>query len=81
MATGTPLVAFANSSLPEVVGDGGVLVGDGDVAAFVDAVASVVTDRRRWSELSAAGLARAAQFTWSRTAAETAAVLRSVARS
>jgi glycosyltransferase involved in cell wall biosynthesis len=80
MATGTPLVAFANSSLPEVVGDGGVLVPDGDVAAFVDAVASVVTDRARWAELSAAGLARASHFSWPRTAAETAAVLRSVAR-
>ena len=81
MATGTPLVAFANSSLPEVIGDGGVLVPDGDVSAFVDAVASVVTDRARWTELSAAGRARAAHFSWSRTAAETAAVLRSVAPS
>jgi glycosyltransferase involved in cell wall biosynthesis len=80
MATGTPVVAFANSSLSEVVADGGVLVPDGDVAAFVEAVASVVTDPRRWDELSAAGRARAGAFSWQRAAEETAAVLRSVAR-
>ena len=80
MATGSPVVAFANSSLPEVIGQAGVLVPDGDVAAFADAVASVVTDRARWDELSNAGLERATQFSWRRTASETAAVLRSVAR-
>jgi glycosyltransferase involved in cell wall biosynthesis len=80
MATGTPVVAFANSSLPEVIGDGGVLVADGDVAAFIDAVGSVVTDDGRREELSAAGLDRATAFSWARAGDETAAVLRSVAR-
>jgi glycosyltransferase involved in cell wall biosynthesis len=80
MATGTPLVAFANSSLPEVVGAGGVLVPDGDVDAFAAAVATIAGDRRRWDELSAAGLARSAHFSWQRAADATAAVLRSVAR-
>src|SRR5438445_777387 len=31
MATGTPVIAFANTALPEVIGTGGTLVPDGDV--------------------------------------------------
>ena len=46
MACGTPVVAFANSSLPEVVGDGGVLVADGDRARFVDTLAAMVDGYR-----------------------------------
>ncbi len=38
MACGTPVVSFSNSSLREVVGDGGVLVEDGDIAGMVDAL-------------------------------------------
>jgi glycosyltransferase involved in cell wall biosynthesis len=34
MASGTPVVAFDNTALPEVVGEAGTLVRDGDVAAF-----------------------------------------------
>lgn len=79
MAVGTPLVAFANSSLPEVIGDAGVLVPDGDVDAFVDAVGSVVTDHGRWTELSAAGLERAARFTWEAAGRAHAEILAAVA--
>ena len=79
MATGTPVVAFANSALPEVVGEGGVLVPDGDVTAFSAAVRSVLEDRRRWTELSEAGLARAAGFTWQRCAREHRRILEAAA--
>ena len=69
MACGTPVVAFANSSLTEVVGDGGVLVADGDVPAMVAAVRSLLDDPARWSELSERGLERARGCSWERSAA------------
>jgi glycosyltransferase involved in cell wall biosynthesis len=70
MATGTPLVAFDNSSLPEVIADGGILVPDGDVPAFTAAVRSLLDDSRRWEDMSAAGIARASSFDWDRCARE-----------
>lgn len=64
MACGVPVVAFDNSSLPEVVGDGGVLVPDGDPAAMAAAVAAVLDDPDHAARLRAAALARAKAFSW-----------------
>lgn len=64
MACGIPVVAFANSALPEVIGDAGVLVPDGDVRAMVDALARLLSDGGYRAELAAAGVERARQFTW-----------------
>lgn len=69
MASGTPVVAFANSALVEVVDGGGVLVTDGDVVAFADELASVLTESGRAEELSGAGIEHARRFRWSRCAA------------
>jgi glycosyltransferase involved in cell wall biosynthesis len=68
MACGTPVVAFANSSITEVVGDAGILVDDGDVPAMATAVRSVCDDRALWDELSRRGIERAAEFSWERSA-------------
>lgn len=81
MASGVPVVAFANSSIPEVVGDAGVLVPDGDVAAMVRAVRRVLDDPVLRSELSQAGLERAGAFTWAASAARHAEVYARVASS
>jgi glycosyltransferase involved in cell wall biosynthesis len=79
MASGTPVIAFSNSALPEVVDDGGVLVPDGDVPAFVAAAKRVLTIPQYWDELSDAGVARATCFDWGRSADAHAEVFRSVA--
>ena len=74
MACGTPVVAFANTAVPEVVGDGGTVVADGDVTALARAVGAIIDDddvRRSHVER---GLRRAAQFSWRRSAAEHAEV-------
>jgi glycosyltransferase involved in cell wall biosynthesis len=68
MASGVPVVSYANSSLVEVVGSAGVLVPDGDVGAMVEAVRSLLDDRDRWMDRRAAGLRHVAQFTWKRCA-------------
>lgn len=80
MACGTPVVAFANSSIPEVVGDGGTLVPDGDIDAMVRAVGRLATDPRARSELAERGLARAARFRWEDAIDAYVDVLHSVAR-
>jgi glycosyltransferase involved in cell wall biosynthesis len=80
MASGTPVVSFDNSSLPEVVGPAGVLVPDGDVAAFAEACRSVLTSPDRAEAMVGAGLEWSARFTWDESAARHAEVFRSVAR-
>ena len=72
MAAGVPLVASDNSSLPEVVGDAGLLVGPRDAGAFADAIAHILEDDVFRDDLIARGRARARGFTWERTARATA---------
>ena len=67
MACGTPVVAFDNTSLPEVLGDAGLLVADGDVSALAAAAERVLTDRGLHDELGHRGVDRARSFTWQRT--------------
>jgi len=80
MACGTPVVAFDNTSLPEVIGDGGLLVPDGDVGAFVTAVRSVLDSERCRAEHRERGIARAATFSWERCVDQHVEVYRSVDR-
>jgi glycosyltransferase involved in cell wall biosynthesis len=62
MSAGTPVVASAAGSLPEVVGDAGVLVPPGDVDALTEALAGVVDGGP--GEWPARGLANVARFGW-----------------
>jgi glycosyltransferase involved in cell wall biosynthesis len=80
MACGTPLVSFANSSLVEVVGDGGILVTDGDVQEMTAAVRRLLDDDAMRSEFRERGLAKAAMYRWDRAAAAYADVYRDIAR-
>jgi alpha-1,3-rhamnosyl/mannosyltransferase len=79
MACGTPVVAFSNSALPEVLGDAGTLVPDGDLASFSAALIDLLSDPAVRADASARGVERARSFTWDRCAQTHADVLRSVA--
>lgn len=68
MACGTPVVASAASSIPEVVGDAGLLIDPLDVPAWTTALTRILNDKTLRARLRQAGLARAATFTWARTA-------------
>jgi glycosyltransferase involved in cell wall biosynthesis len=68
MASGTPVITSTVSSLPEVAGDAALLVDPDDVDGLCQAMERVLRDRALWAQLQAAGLARARQFTWERTA-------------
>ncbi len=68
MACGTPVIASNATSLPEVVGDAGILVPPDDVRGFADALYAVLTDPARRADLSRRGRERAARFSWAATA-------------
>ncbi len=70
MATGTPVVASTASSIPEAVGDAGLLVDPSDTDRWAYALASVLTDEALRQDLCRRGQARAKLFSWKRTAQE-----------
>lgn len=69
MASGAVVVASDSGSLPEVLGEAGVLVPVGDVAALGAALAALRDDPERRRRLVAAGLAQSEQFSWPSIAA------------
>lgn len=71
MAAGIPVVASKISSLPEVVGDAGLLVDPYSIEEIAGAMGRILREPDLAEELAAAGKARAAEFTWERTANET----------
>jgi glycosyltransferase involved in cell wall biosynthesis len=64
MAAGVPVVATAAGAVPEVVGDGALLVGAGDVDGLAGAVSWVLEGGTDIDELVGRGLRRSAQFSW-----------------
>lgn len=76
MACGTAVVAARAAATPEVVGEAALLVEPGDVRGFAAALEAVLLSRSVAADLEAAGLRRAAELTWERTAAETVAAYR-----
>lgn len=75
MACGTPVVVSNISSLPEVVGDAGVLVDPNSVESIADGLSKVLMDKNLQSELSKKGIEQAQKFTWEQTARKTLDVL------
>lgn len=76
MQCGTPVIASNRSSIPEVVGDAGLIVDPEDVEALCHAMYRLYHDAPLREVLRARSLARAAHFSWDRTAAETLAAYR-----
>jgi len=79
MACGCPVIAYRNSSLPEVVGDAGILVPNRDAEALGRAAADLMRDPPRRQLLVGKGLAQAKRFSWQETARQTIDGYRSVA--
>jgi glycosyltransferase involved in cell wall biosynthesis len=67
MACGTPVVTSDSSSLPEVVGDAGLMVAPDDHQALAEAIVRVIEDAHLRGDLVKRGLARAAEFSWQAT--------------
>ncbi|MDO8607434.1 MAG: glycosyltransferase family 1 protein [Phaeospirillum sp.] len=80
MASGIPVVCTDAAAMPEVVGDAALLARPRDDAHMARQIARLLDDRDLWRVMSAKGLARAGDFSWGKTAALTAAVLREAAK-
>jgi len=78
MACGTAVVAANTSSLPEVIGDAGLLINPTDTLALADAIVHLLEDPIRRAKLSQKGLIQVKQFTWERVAQETVTVYEKV---
>jgi alpha-1,3-rhamnosyl/mannosyltransferase len=76
MACGTPVIASRAASIPEVAGDAAMLVDPDDVPGWGRAIGRVLTDPGLSDRMRAAGVERAAGFTWARTARLTLDVYR-----
>ncbi|HWS52737.1 MAG TPA: glycosyltransferase family 1 protein [Pyrinomonadaceae bacterium] len=79
MRCGTPVVAGDRASLPEVVGDAGLLVDPFDTGALGRALGRLMDDAQLRENLRTRGLERAAAFDWRDTARMTLQVYRRVA--
>jgi len=78
MACGTPVVASTTSSLPEVAGNAALLIDPHDTHHLAEAMYEVLTDKALAADLSAKGLTRSADFSWQKTAMETAQVYQDI---
>lgn len=74
MACGCPVIAAHTTSVPEVVGDAGILVKSQSVDEFTGAMRSIyynyITNREKYQELVRKSLEQAKRFSWEKTAKE-----------
>lgn len=79
MACGTPVIISNVSSLPEVVGDAGLLIDPQQDQEITVALWRLLTDEKLRAELREKGLQRATAFSWQRAAEQTMDVYRRAA--
>ena len=72
MACGTPVISSNRTSLPELIGDAGILVDPDDVDAIERELSALLASPDRREQLGERGRRRAADFTWRRCAELTA---------
>jgi len=78
LSCGTPVIAANNSSIPEIVGQAGILLPIDSEKVWAENIIKVLTDEKLHQELSKLGLEQAKKFSWEKTAKETAAVYKEV---
>ncbi len=71
LACGTPVVGSDQSSIPEVVGNAGVLLPPQDVQGMAGALIQLLVDDEFHAALKSNAVQQAQKFSWKRTAAET----------
>ena len=81
MACGAAVIASHASSLPEVVGNAGVLVRPRDVQALANAILSILKNSAYRQKLQSRSLAQAARFSWRSTANLTSRIYHAIADS
>ncbi|PRR78661.1 Capsular glucan synthase [Clostridium liquoris] len=71
MSCGACVISSNLSSIPEVVGDGGILIHPLDIKSFVDTLEKVLNDNTLQESLKSKALKRASLFSWENTAKKT----------
>jgi glycosyltransferase involved in cell wall biosynthesis len=79
MSCACPVITSTGGSLPEVAGEGAQVFATDDVTGMGAALAELLTSERNLEQWRVAALARAAEFSWDRTALKTINVYRKVA--
>lgn len=79
MACGCPVVAANTSSLPEVVGDAGLLVDTSDADAMAEGMRRVLSDEDLRKQMREKGVVQASRFTWDTAAGQVLAIYRQLA--
>jgi len=75
MACGTPVITSNISSLPEVVGNAGILVEPLDIDNIAQNIEKILTDLSFRQQLSDSAIKQASKFSWQKTAEETLKIL------
>lgn len=71
MASGVPIIASKTSSIPEVIGDAGILIDPINIPEIKEAIERVLLDTSLRDSLKEKGIQRAKRFTWEKAALET----------
>ena len=78
MACGTPVITSNTSAIPEIAGEGAILVDPTDEKAIADKMLHVAQDREYCVQQIEYGLQRVKNFSWRRTAEELLKVYQSL---
>ena len=78
MACGCPVMAARSSSLPEVVGDAGLLLSQDQPEVWAEQLVSLCSDESERAAMRLRGIERARRFSWTKMARETVYVYREV---
>ena len=78
ISCGTPTIAYRNSSLPEVLGDAGILIEEQDPRQLLEAIRTLLTRDDLVQELRTRGIQQAKKFSWEESARRTLAVYQEV---
>lgn len=76
MASGVPVLCSNASSLPEIVGEAACMLPPEDIGSWCEAIVRVADSDAKRASLTSRGLLRATEFSWARTARQTAALYR-----
>ena len=71
MASGCPVITSNTSSLPEIVGNAGIMVDPHDLNSLAEKMHEVLTDENLRKEMIKKGLDQAEKFSWGKSAEET----------
>ncbi|OWY69501.1 hypothetical protein B7486_20830 [cyanobacterium TDX16] len=80
MALGTPVIAASGGSVPEVMGNAGILVQPRDVNSLSNAMLSIINNAELQNTLTECGKNKANEFSWNKTAQLTLDVLLNAAK-